>query len=151
MKVLAQNKKVFFDYEILKKFEAGILLIGQEVKSIKSGRVSLKGSFVVIKDKEAFLIGCHVPPYQPKNAPSDYNAEKSRKLLLKKSEIKSLIGKTRLKGLTLVPLRVYTKKGKIKIEIALAKGKKKADKRELIKKRESDRQIRRALREGGAP
>ena len=147
--MLATNKKAYFDYEILEKFEAGIALIGQEVKSIRAGRTSLKGAYVVIKDQEVFLIGCHIPAYQPKNAPSDYNPERSRKLLLKKVEIKGLIGKTRAKGLTLVPLSVYTKSRNIKIEIALAKGKKKADKRETIKKREVDREIRRVLRARG--
>jgi len=148
MNLLAKNKRAYFDYEILEKFEAGISLTGQEVKSIKLGRISLKGSYVILKDKEVFLVGCHIPAYQPKNAPLDYNPERSRKLLLKKSEIKGLIGKTKIKGLTLVPLRVYTKRGIIKLEIALAKGKKKADKRELIKKREAEREIKRALRGG---
>jgi len=146
MKVLAKNRKAYYKYEILEKFEAGVVLIGQEVKSIKSGRINLAGSYVVIKDNEIYLIGCYIPPYQPKNAPSDYNPERSRKLLLKKSEIKYLIGKSKQKGLTLVPLRVYTKRGKIKIEFAVARGKKKFDKRELIKKREAEREIRRALK-----
>ncbi|MBZ9569297.1 SsrA-binding protein SmpB [Patescibacteria group bacterium] len=149
MKVLAKNKKAYYKYEILEKFEAGIVLIGQEVKSIKSGRINLAGSYVVLKDNELYLIGCHVPPYQPKNAPPDYNPERSRKLLLKKSEIKYLIGKSKQKGLTLVPLRVYTRRRKIKIEFAIAKGKKKFDKRELIKKRETKREMRRELKERG--
>lgn len=146
MKLLAKNKRAYFDYEILEKFEAGISLIGQEVKSIKSGRASLKGTYVMLKKEGVFLVGCHVPAYQPKNAPPDYNPERARKLLLRKSEIKSLIGKTKMKGLTLVPLIIYTKRGKIKLEIALAKGKRKADKRELIKKREAEREIKRALK-----
>ena len=95
---------------------------------------------------EVFLIGTNVPPYQPKNTPPDYNPERPRKLLLKKTEISHLIGKVRQKGLTLVPLRVYTKRGKIKLEFGIAKGKKKADKRELIKKREVEREIRRELK-----
>ncbi|MBZ9578699.1 SsrA-binding protein SmpB [Patescibacteria group bacterium] len=152
MKVLAKNKKAFFKYEILEKFEAGIVLIGQEVKSIKSGRINLAGSYVVLKKpkkgghSEVYLIGCHIPAYQPKNIPPDYNPERSRKLLLKKSEIKYLIGKSKQKGLTIVPLRVYTKRGKIKTEFAIVKGKKKFDKRELIKKRETEREMRRALK-----
>ena len=146
MKILSENKKAYFDYEILEKFEAGIALIGQEVKSIKSGRINLAGSYVVLKNSEVFLIGCNIPPYQPKNAPPDYNPERSRKLLLKKSEIKYLIGKTKQKGLTLVPLRVYTKRGKIKLEFGIARGKKKIDKRELIKKREVEREIKRELK-----
>lgn len=148
MPVLATNKKAFFDYEILKKFEAGISLIGTEVKSIKNGRISLKGAYVIIKDEEVFLIGANVPAYQPKNAPLDYSPERSRKLLLKKIEIKKLAGKTKIQGLTLVPLKVYTKTGKIKIEIGLAKVKKKADKREKIKKREAEKEIRRTLKRG---
>jgi len=140
------NKKVYYNYQVLEKFEAGISLIGQEVKSIKSGRISLKGSYVVFKDEELYLIGANIPPYQPKNAPPDYNPERSRKLLLKKSEIKYLIGKSKQKGLTLMPLRVYTKRGKIKLEFGTVKGKKKFDKRELIKKREIEREIRRMLK-----
>lgn len=145
MKTLAKNKKAYFNYEILERFEAGIILIGQEVKSIKAGRISLAGSFVVLRNGEVFLIGANVPAWQPKNAPPDYNPERSRKLLLKKSEIKNLIGKSKQKSLTSIPLRVYTKRGKIKLEFAIAKGKKKVDKRETIKKRETERKIRRAL------
>ncbi|XOB41443.1 MAG: SsrA-binding protein SmpB [Candidatus Nealsonbacteria bacterium] len=146
MKVLAKNRKAYFNYEILEKFEAGISLIGQEVKSIKTRGVSLAGSYVVLKDEEVFWIGLNIPPYQPKNAPKDYNPERTRKLLLKKSEIKYLIGKSKQKGLTLIPLRLYTKNGKIKLEFGIAKGKKKADKRELIKKREIQREIAKALK-----
>lgn len=147
MKILAENRKAKFDYEILEKFEAGMVLIGQEVKSIKSGRISIKGSYVVLKGEEPYLIGANVPPYQPKNAPPDYEPERSRKLLLTKSEIKHLIGKTKEKGLTLVPLRVYTKRGKVKLEFGIGKGRKKADKRELIKKREAERELERELKE----
>jgi SsrA-binding protein len=144
-KILAENKKAYFNYQILEKFEAGIVLIGQEVKSIKSGRINLAGSYVVPKGEEFFLIGARVPPYQPKNLNFEYNPERSRKLLLKKSEIKYLIGKSIQKGLTLIPLRVYTKNGKIKVEFAIAKGKKKFDKRESIKKRDLERDIKREL------
>lgn len=146
MKILAENKKAYFNYQILEKFEAGMVLIGQEVKSIKIGRINLAGSYVVLRDNEAFLVGCKVPPYQPKNAPSDYNPERSRKLLLKKLEIKYLIGKSKQKGLTLVPLKVYTKRGNIKLEFGIARGKKKGDRRELLKKKEVKRRIERALR-----
>ncbi|MCH8741290.1 SsrA-binding protein SmpB [Patescibacteria group bacterium] len=145
MKTLAENKKAYYNYQILEKFEAGIVLIGQEVKSIKLGRVNLAGSYVVIKDNEAYLIGCNVPPYQPKNAPPGYNPERSRKLLLKKLEIKYLIGKSKQKGLTLAPLKMYTKSGKIKLEFGIARGKKKKDRRELLKKREVEIKIKRAL------
>ena len=146
MRILTENKKAYFNYHILEKFEAGISLIGQEVKSIKSGRINLAGSYVVLKDSQVFLIGANIPPYQPKNAPPDYNPERSRKLLLKKSEIKYLIGKVKQKGLTLVPLKVYAKRGKIKLEFGVTKGKKKVDKRELIKKREVKREMERELK-----
>jgi SsrA-binding protein len=149
MKIITENKKAFFNYKILEKFEAGITLLGQEVKSIKSGRINLKGSYVTFRGGEIYLVGCTVPPYQPKNVPPDYNPQRSRKLLLKKSEIKNLIGKSKQKGLTLIPLKVYTKKGKIKVEFGIAKGLKKIDKREKIKKREVKRKISRALRERG--
>jgi len=147
MRTLAENKKAYLKYKILEKIEAGIALVGQEVKSIKSGRMNLMGSYVVVRDEEIYLIGCNIPPYQPKNAPQDYNPERSRKLLLKKAEIKQLIGKTQQKGLTLIPLKVYAKRGIIKLEFGLAKGLKKVDKREKIKKKETDRRIQRALRE----
>lgn len=150
MKVLAENKKAYFNYQILEKFEAGVFLIGQEVKSLKTRGVNLAGNYVVIKDGEAFWVGAQIPPYQPKNAPSNYNPERSRKLLLKKSEIKYLIGKTKQKGLTLAPLKLYTKKRKIKLEFAIAKGLKKVDKRESIKKREAEREIERVLKMGAS-
>lgn len=146
MKVLSKNKKAYFNYQILEEFEAGISLVGQEVKSIKLGRVNLAGSYVVLKNKEVYLIGANIPPYQPKNAPHDYAPERPRKLLLKKSEINYLIGKSKQKGLTLVPLRLYTKGGKIKLEFGLARGKSKEDKREKIKKRDSKREIDRYLK-----
>lgn len=147
MGVIAENKKAYYNYQILEKFEAGISLIGQEVKSIKTRGVNLAGSYVIIRGKEAFWVGVKIPPYQPKNAPVDYNPERSRKLLLRKSEIKYLIGKSKQKGLTLIPLRVYTTgRGRIKLEFAVAKGKKKFDKREIIKKREAEREIERALK-----
>jgi len=147
MKELARNKKAYFAYHILEKFEAGIALIGQEVKSVKSGRISFKGAYVTIRDEEAFLRNAFIPPYQPNNAPRDYDPERSRKLLLRKEEIKYLLGKRQEKGLTIIPLRVYNKRGKIKLEIALAKGKREFDKREKIKKRETDRKIRRAIKD----
>ena len=146
MKIIAVNKKARFSYEILDKFQAGIVLTGQEVKSIKAGRINLAGAFVVLKAEEVFLIGASVPPYQPKNLRVDYSPTRSRKLLLTKKEIKSLLGKAVKKGLTMTPLMVYTDKGKIKIEFAIVRGKKKTDKREKIKKRETDREIRRALK-----
>lgn len=146
MKVFAKNKRAYFDYEILEKYEAGIELLGFEVKAIKTGHLSLKGSFAVIKNMEVFLINAYIPPYQPNNTPKDYDPLRTRKLLFKKSEIKSLIGKQKQRGLTLVPLRVYNRRGKIKIEIGLAKSKKKIDKREKIKKREFEREKERTMK-----
>jgi len=145
MKTLADNKKAHFDYEILEEFEAGLALNGQEVKSIRMGRITLAGSYVLLKGEEVFLTGAKIPPYQPKNAPADYEMERSIKLLLKKDEINHLIGKTKQKGLTLIPLRVYTKNRRIKLSFGIAKGKKKFDKRETIKKRDTDREMKRAL------
>jgi SsrA-binding protein len=149
MKIFAENKKAIFSFEIIEKFEAGIVLTGQEVKSIKSGRVNISSSYISFKNEEAFLINSKIPAYQPRNAPSDYNPERNRKLLLKKREIKYLIGKSQEKNLTLVPIKVYTKKRKIKIEFALARGKTKINKKEKIKKREEDRKIRRFLKTWG--
>jgi len=154
MVVLAENKKAYFNYQILEKFEAGISLIGQEVKSIKTRGLNLAGSYVVLKGLtkserlEAFWIGAKISPYQPKNTPSSYNQERTRKLLLKRTEINYLIGKTKQKGLTLIPLQIYTKNGKIKLEFGVAQGKKKFDKRELIKKREVKKEIERTLKGG---
>ena len=149
MKTLAENKKVYFDYEILEKFEAGMVLQGQEVKSIRGGRINLAGSYVVLKNDEVYLINAKIPPYQPKNTPPDYDPVRPRKLLLKKSEIKYLIGKARQKGLTLAPLKIYTKKGRIKLGFGIGRGRKKINKKELIKKREAKREIERELKTRG--
>ncbi len=147
MGVLSENKKARLNFETIETFEGGLSLKGFEVKSIKAGRMSLKSSFIKVKDEELFLVGATVPPYQPKNTPSDYNPERERKILIKKSEIKYLIGKSKEKGLTIIPLKVYTKRGLIKIEFALAKGRKKYNKKEIIKKREIEREIKRRLKE----
>lgn len=149
MKSLVENRKAHFDYEILERFEAGMVLSGQEVKSIKSGRINLAGSYVVLRNNEAFLLNAQIPPYQPKNAPPDYDPARLRKLLLNKSEIKYLIGKAQEKRLTLIPIRVYTKKGKIKLEFGLGKGRKKASKKELLKKRDVEREIEIELKARG--
>lgn len=143
---LAENRKAHFDYEILETYEAGIELFGFEVKAVKTGRVNLTGSFAVIKDNEVWLLNAFVPAYQPKNAPPDYDPTRSRRLLLHKSEIKELIGKSAQKDLTIVPLKVYTKRNRIKVLIGLARHKKKTDKREIIKKREATRDIERATK-----
>jgi len=149
MPVLAEHKKAYFNYEILEKFEAGVVLNGQEVKSLRTHGVNLAGSYAVLKDEELFWIGARIPPYQPRNIGSSYDPERSRKLLLKKSEIKYLIGKTKQKGLTLMPLKVYTVRGKIKLELAIVRGKKQFDKRESIKKRAIEREIERTLKGRG--
>ena len=145
MKILAENKRAYFDYQILEKLEAGIVLTGQEVKSIRLGNINLKGSYLVPKDQEIYLIGCHIPPYQPKNI-TNYLPERTRKLLLKKREIGQLIGKSKVKGLTLLPLRVYIRGSFIKIEVGVVKRKKTRDKREIIKKREIDRDLKSSFR-----
>ena len=141
-----KNKRAYFDYEFLESFEAGMVLMGQEVKSIKSGKMSLAGSYVVLKGGEVYLMNANIAPYQPQNAPQDYVPTRSRKLLLKKKEIKYLFGKSQERGLTLIPLRVYSNKGKLKLEFAVSRGRKKADKKELIKKREAEKEMRRALK-----
>lgn len=151
MKNLAYNKRARYDYDILEKFEAGLILTGAEVKSIKQGNISLKGSYVTLKktDKElpeAWLINTHISKYKPAGDQPDYDPERSRKLLLNKSEIKQLIGKKQEQGLTIIPLSVYTKRSRIKLKIGLGRGKKKYEKRESIKKREADKKIRRALK-----
>ncbi|PIS39457.1 MAG: SsrA-binding protein [Candidatus Nealsonbacteria bacterium CG08_land_8_20_14_0_20_38_20] len=149
MRILSENRKAYFNYKILERFEAGISLLGQEVKSLRTRGLGLAGSYVVLRDGEVFWLGANIPPYQPKNAPPDYEPERSRKLLLRKSEIKRLIGKANQKGLTLIPLKLYTKNGKIKLEFASAKGMKRFDKREKIKKREFQREKERLLKERG--
>ena len=139
----AENRKARFNYEILEKYEAGIELLGTEVKSVRGGQMSLEGAFVIARGGEAYLINANIPPYQPKNAPRDYDPLRNRKLLLTKKEIAALAGSEKNKSLTIVPISVYNKSKKIKVEIALVKGKKKFDKRETIKKRDIDREIRR--------
>lgn len=146
MSAFAENRKVYFDYEILEKFEAGLVLSGPEVKSIRNGRMNLAGSYINVHDNELYLIGASIAPYQPKNQPADYDPQRSRKLLLKSQEIASLTGKIKQKGLTLVPLKVYNKGRRIKIEIAVARGKKQYDKRAAISKKEAARKIERELK-----
>lgn len=145
MPALADNKKAYFDYEILETFEAGLVLEGHEVKSIKSGRAKIQGAYAIIRGNEAYVLGMHVPPYQRANTPADYDPDRTRKLLLTKKEIGHLAGKTAQKGLTLFPLQVYTKHGLCKLSLGLGRGKKKADKRETIKARESKRHIDRII------
>ena len=142
----AENRKARFDYEILEKYETGIELLGTEVKSVRGGRMSLDGAFVVARGEEAFLINSNIPAYQPKNAPKDYDPLRNRKLLLTKKEIRELGGSEKNRSLTIVPILVYNKNRKIKVQVALVKGKKTRDKRASIQKRETDRDIRREFR-----
>lgn len=142
----AQNRKIHFDYEILEKYECGIELLGTEVKSVRGGRMSLEGAFVIIRGGEAFIINASIPPYQMANAPKDYDPLRNRRLLLTKKEIAELVETEKNKSLTIVPMSVYNKGRKIKVEIALVRGKKKHDKRETTKKRETDRELRREFR-----
>ncbi|MFH1200849.1 MAG: SsrA-binding protein SmpB [bacterium] len=139
----AENRKARFNYEFLEKYETGIELLGTEVKSVRGGQMSLEGAFVIIRGEEAFLINASIPPFQPKNAPKNYDPLRNRKLLLTKKEIAELAGSEKNKSLTIIPISVYNKNRKIKVEIALVKGKKKFDKRETLKKRDTDREIRR--------
>jgi SsrA-binding protein len=149
MKILADNRNAYYNYEILQKYEAGLILLGSEVKSIKTGHCGLKGSYVVLRGNEAFLIGAVIPPYQPKNTPKDYDPQRSRKLLLNKSELKELIGKSQEKGLALIPLQIYSKHARIKLAFGIGRGKRKTDKREAIKKRVVEREIERELKTRG--
>ncbi len=146
MPTLLNNKRADFDYEVLEKFDAGIKLLGFEVKSLKMKRGNLTGSHIIIRGEEAYMVGMEIPPYQPKNTPTDYDSAQTRKLLLTKKEIKYLDGKDSQKGLTLIPLTIYTKNGLIKVSFAVAKGQKRYDKREKIKERESKRDIERKLK-----
>lgn len=148
MAVLLENRKAKFDYEILETFEAGLVLAGWEVKSLRNKRGSLVGGHIIIRGNEVYAVGIDIPPYQPNNMPTNFEEQRTLKLLLSKKEIKYLTGKLSQKGLTVVPLKVYTKGRKIKIEIGLAKGKKKFDKREKIKERETKRDIARAMKWG---
>ena len=143
---LIQNKKAYFNYEILEKMEAGIELLGFEVKSLKKGQGSLEGSHITVRGNEVFVINMNIPPYQPANTPKDYEPTRNRRLLLTKKEIARLGGEENQKGLTIVPLSVYNEERKLKIEIAVVHGKKKYDKRETIKKRDTEREIRRTLK-----
>ena len=144
MENLVVNKKASFDYDFLEKFEAGIVLSGAEIKAIKTGKANLAGSFAIIRNNEAFILNLSIAPYQPKNTGAFYSPDKTRKLLLRQKQIHYLLSLLKQKNLTLIPLRMYNKHGLIKVELALAKGKKKFDKRETIKKRDIKKRIERA-------
>lgn len=139
------NKRAYFDYEILETFEAGLELLGTEVKSVKGGRMNLSSTYVLLRDGQPMLFNADIPPYQPKNAPKGYDPTRTRRLLLTAKEIQYLTGKIEERGLTLVPLKVYTKHQRIKVLVGLAKSRKEHDKREAIKKREDWKQIRKDI------
>jgi SsrA-binding protein len=151
MPVLAVNKEATFNYEVLDKYEAGLTLLGHEVKSARSGNISLKGSYITFRQSakrlpEPQLMNAHISLYKYASTIKDYDPYRTRHLLLKNKEIKYLMGKKNEQGLTLVPLRIYTKNKFIKLEFALARGKKKYDKREDIKRKDLDREERRMLK-----
>ncbi|WP_182188320.1 SsrA-binding protein SmpB [Pectinatus frisingensis] len=146
LKIVCENRKAWHDYFILEKYEAGIALVGTEVKSLREGKANLKDSFVIIKNGEAILENVHISPYEHGNI-FNHDPLRARKLLLHKTEITRLFSKTQEKGLTLVPLKIYFTKGRAKVEIALASGKKNYDKRRVIAEKTAKREIDRALRE----
>jgi len=140
IRIISQNKKAFHDFEISDKYEAGIVLLGTEVKSLREGRANLKDSYAKVKKNEVYLYDLHISPYSHASY-ENHDPERVRKLLLHRLEIKKLLGKTQERGFSLVPLKMYFKDGKVKVEIALAKGKKEYDKRESIKRKEENREL----------
>ena len=145
IKIICENRKARFNYEIMERFEAGLVLLGTEVKSLRAGQAHLGDAYATLRGSEVFLLQCHISPYQTRHH-ADHEPMRPRKLLLHGSEIKKLIGKIQEKGLTLIPLKMYFKEGRAKVELGLCKSKKTIDKRETIKRRESDRQIRREMK-----
>jgi SsrA-binding protein len=143
---IADNRKAYFDYHILETFEAGIALLGTEVKGIREGQANLRDSFARLEKGEVWLFNVHINPYSHRGY-VDHDPKRKRRLLLHKHEIRKLIGKTVEKGLTLVPTKMYFKNGKVKVVIALAKGKQDRDKRDTMRKRETDRETRAAVKE----
>jgi SsrA-binding protein len=144
-KLITENRKARHDYNLLERYEAGIVLTGTEVKSLREGRATLQQSYADVRGEEVWLVGAHIAEYAQGNV-NNHEPDRDRKLLLHKQEIASLIGKVRERGFTLVPTRMYWKNGKAKVELALAKGKEVRDKRRDIAKRDADRQIERALK-----
>ena len=142
---VAENRKAFHDFHLMETFEAGLVLLGTEVKAIREGRVNLRDSFARVEDGEVFLYNVNISPYSHRGY-ADHEPLRRRKLLLHRDEIRKLIGKTVEKGMTLVPVRLYFKNGRVKVAVSLAKGKKEYDKRETIKRRETDRETRAAIK-----
>ena len=148
MKVIATNKKAYYNYQIFDSYEAGISLLGSEVKSIREGRISLKESYAEIKGGEVYLINCNISPYEPANR-FNHEPRRERKLLLHRRQINRSIGKIKEKGFTLIPTKVLINdKGKVKVEIALAKGKRVYQKKEAIKERDLERELRAEVKRG---
>jgi SsrA-binding protein len=145
-KLLAENRKAYHDYHLLETFEAGVALLGTEVKAIREGRVNLRDSYARVEGGEVFLYNVHISSYSHRGY-ADHEPTRRRKLLLHRQEIRKLIGKTVERGMTLVPVRMYFKEGRVKVAVSLAKGKKAHDKRETIKRREADRETRAAIKE----
>ncbi|MEC4686312.1 MAG: SsrA-binding protein SmpB [Nitrospirota bacterium] len=145
MKVVCQNRKAYHDYHIEETYEAGIVLTGTEVKSLREGKANLQDSYVIIKDGEAFLLNCHISPYKYGNI-MNHDPVRTRKLLFHKKEIQRLMGQAAQKGSSLIPLKIYFKGPYVKVEVALARGKRLYEKRERIKEREAKREIERALK-----
>lgn len=143
---LAENRDARHRYHILETLEAGLSLTGHEAKSARLGTVSLQGAFVVLRGEEPILVNAHIGSFQPKNAPTGYDPRRARKLLLREREIQHLLGKRAAEGLTLVPLKLYTRRRRLKLEVGLARSKTKKDQREALKAREADREIRRVMR-----
>jgi len=148
-KVIASNRKAFFNYEILDRAEAGVMLLGTEIKSVREGGLNFRDSYVEFRGGELFLVGCRIGPYSHGNL-QNHPEERDRKLLLHKHEILKMGGKATEKGLTIVPLKAYLKNGRLKVEIGLARGKHRHDKRETIKRRELDREARQMIKRRGA-
>lgn len=146
MSAYISNKKARFDYEILKTFEAGLVLAGHEVKAVRAGKGKLEGGHVIIRGKEAYLVGCSISHFQEANTPKGYDPERARKLLFSKKELAELETQGEVAGLTIVPISLYNSGRNIKLEIGIARGKKKQDKRESIKKRDTKREIDRILK-----
>ena len=142
---ISENRKAFHDFHLLESFEAGIALLGTEVKAIREGRVNLRDSFARVEGSEVFLYNVNISPYSHRGY-ADHEPLRRRKLLLHRNEIRKLIGKTVEKGMTLVPTRMYFKNGRVKVAVSLAKGKKDYDKRETLKRRETDRETRAAMK-----
>lgn len=145
-KIISDNRQARFQYEILETYEAGIQLVGTEVKSVRAGKVNLKDGFALIRNGEALLMNVHISPHHTTSQIFNHDPRRTRKLLLRRDEIRKLLGKVEQQGLTLVPLKMYLKRGWVKVDIALARGKRLHDKRDDIRKRQDQRDMQRALK-----